>query len=110
MQCAFCGTENRPEYKFCGMCGGRLERRQAERRVRQSGISMKCGECGHMNESGLKFCGMCGTRVERRLQERRGAVAQEPRAAAVANAQLPTPEGARTAKPARAAVAAPAVD
>ena len=110
MQCAFCGTENRPEYKFCGMCGVKLERRHAERRVQQSGISLKCPSCGHMNDGGLKFCGMCGTRVERRLQERRGPATSEPRAAAVANAQLPTPEGARTAKPLRAAVAAPAVD
>jgi hypothetical protein len=36
---------------------------------------------------------MCGTRVERRVQERRGnGIAIEQRAAAIANAQLPTPE------------------
>jgi len=110
MQCAFCGTENRLEYKFCGMCGVRLERRQAERRVRQSGVTVKCPSCSHMNEAGHKFCGMCGTRVERRLQERRGAVNPEVRAAAVANAQLPTPEGAGHAKPARTSVAEPPVD
>jgi len=39
----------------------------------------------------MKFCGMCGTRVERRTQERRGA-AGEPRAAAIANAQVPSPD------------------
>jgi hypothetical protein len=92
------------------MCGVRLERRQAERRVRQSGVTVKCASCGHMNEAGHKFCGMCGTRVERRLQERRGAVSPEVRAAAVANAQLPTPEGAGHAKPARTSVAEPPVD
>jgi Double zinc ribbon len=92
MQCTFCGTENRPEYKFCGMCGVRMERRQAERRVRPNGVSMKCESCGHMNDAGLKFCGMCGTRVERRLQERRGSDNEQARAAAIANAQLPTPE------------------
>ncbi|HKD78485.1 MAG TPA: zinc ribbon domain-containing protein [Candidatus Angelobacter sp.] len=105
MQCAFCGTENRPEYKFCGMCGVRLERRQAERRARQSGPSIKCSSCGHMNETGLKFCGMCGTRVERRMQERRGA-GDEARAAAIANAQLPTPEASGHAKTERASVGA----
>jgi hypothetical protein len=90
MLCTFCGTENRPEYKFCGMCGVRLERRQVERRV-SPGLSMKCPACNHVNDPGLKFCGMCGTRVERRVQERR-ATADEPRAAAIANAQLPTPD------------------
>lgn len=92
------------------MCGVRLERRQAERRVRSSGVTMKCPSCGHMNDGGHKFCGMCGTRVERRLQERRGAGSQEPRAAAVANAQLPTPEGAGLARSVRAPVAEPPVD
>lgn len=109
MQCAFCGTENRPEYKFCGMCGVKLERRQAERRVQPIGVSTKCPSCGHRNEGGLKFCGMCGTRVERRLQERR-AGSPELRAGAVANAQLPTPEAAGRAKPLRAPVSTPTAD
>jgi len=91
MLCTFCGTENRLEHKFCGMCGVRLERRQAERRVSPGGLSMKCSACNHVNDPGLKFCGMCGTRVERRVQERR-ATTDEPRAAAIANAQLPTPD------------------
>jgi Double zinc ribbon len=91
MLCTFCGTENRPEYKFCGTCGVRMERRQVERREHQSGVSTKCAGCGHVNEPGMKFCGMCGTRVERRLEERRGT-GDEPRAAAIANAQLPPPD------------------
>lgn len=94
MQCAFCGTENRPEFKFCGMCGVRLERRHEERRASPAGQSAKCPSCGHMNEAGLKFCGMCGTRTERRQQERRGAEGDAGRAAAIANAQLPTPDAA----------------
>jgi len=110
MQCTFCGTENRPEHKFCGMCGVRMERRQAERRVRPNGVSMKCESCGHMNDPGLKFCGMCGTRVERRLQERRGSESEQARAAAIANAQLPTPEIAGARAKQRAPVAPPAVD
>jgi hypothetical protein len=91
MLCTFCGTENRPEYKFCGVCGVRLERRHVERRVHHGGVSTKCTECGHVDEPGLKFCGMCGTRVERRAEERR-STADEPRAAAIANAQLPSPD------------------
>lgn len=90
MLCTFCGTENRPEYKFCGTCGVRLERRQAERRSHQSG-STKCTGCGHVNEPGMKFCGMCGTRVDRRMGERRGS-GDGARAVAIANAQLPPPE------------------
>jgi hypothetical protein len=92
MLCTFCGTENRPEYKFCGMCGVRLERREAERRTTQSRVSTKCASCGHLNEPGLKFCGMCGSRTERRIQERRGSEGDVARATATANAQLPTPE------------------
>ncbi len=98
MLCTFCGTENRPEHKFCSMCGVRLERRQVERRVRPAGVSMKCSACTHVNEPGVKFCGMCGARVERRVQERR-ALGDEPRAAAIANAQLPSPDAAGRVKP-----------
>jgi hypothetical protein len=98
MLCTFCGTENRLDHKFCGMCGVRLERRQAERRVLPSGMSMKCASCNHVNEPGLKFCGMCGARVERRLQDRRVS-GDEPRAAAVANAHLPSPEASSTNAP-----------
>jgi predicted nucleic acid-binding Zn-ribbon protein len=93
MLCTFCGTENRPGYKFCGSCGVRLERRQMERRADKSGMSTKCENCGHVNEPGMKFCGMCGSRVERRMAERRGA-SDEARAAAIANAQLPSPDAA----------------
>jgi hypothetical protein len=111
MLCTFCGTENRPEYKFCGSCGVKLERRQMERRKDKSGVSTKCESCGHVNEPGMKFCGMCGTRVERRMVERRGS-SEESRAAAIANAQLPSPDAAgrktaRVAAPAAVEEAAP---
>src|SRR5260370_42151509 len=101
MLCTFCGTENGPENKFCGMCGVRLERRKAERRNRQDGL--KCQACGHSNESAHKFCGLCGSRVDRRAVERR-ASPEEPRATAMANAQLPPPE-----TPGRASELAPMV-
>ena len=112
MQCTFCGTENRPEYKFCGMCGVRMERRQAERRVRGSSLGVKCASCGHENEPGLKFCGMCGTRTERRMQDRRGndSANEQLRAAAIANAQLPTPESSRASRQERPAPVAATVD
>ncbi len=44
----------------------------------------------------MKFCGMCGTRVDRRIEERRGT-GDSARAAAIANAQLPSPETKRNA-------------
>ena len=93
MLCTFCGTDNRPENKFCGMCGVRLERRKVERRVHQSNASSKCPSCDHVNEQGHKFCAMCGGRVDRRVSERRTAADEQPRAAAIANAQIPGPEG-----------------
>jgi NADH pyrophosphatase NudC (nudix superfamily) len=64
MLCTFCGTENRPENKFCGMCGVRMDRRQAERRGLQT-PALRCPSCGHVNEAGHKFCGMCGGRREK---------------------------------------------
>jgi hypothetical protein len=90
MLCTFCGTENRPENKFCGMCGVRLERRKEQRRARQT-ASVKCQTCGHINDVGMKFCGLCGVRVDRRVLERR-TLAPGPRATAIANVQLPTPD------------------
>lgn len=90
MICTFCGTENLPMNRFCGMCGVRLERRKADRRIHESS-STKCASCNHVNEPGYKFCGMCGERIDRRVQERRGA-AGKSRAIAAANAELPGPQ------------------
>lgn len=90
MICTFCGTENLPMNRFCGMCGVRLERRKADRRIHES-TSTKCAACNHVNEPGYKFCGMCGERIDRRVQERRGA-AGKSRAIAAANAELPGPQ------------------
>jgi hypothetical protein len=104
MLCTFCGTENRPENKFCGMCGVRLERRKVERRARHD--NLKCPSCGHATEQDQKFCGMCGSRIDRRTQDRRAAFPGQPRAEAMANAQLPTPEAlGRRSEPASPSVA-----
>lgn len=93
MLCTFCGTENRPENKFCGMCGVRMDRRQSERRGLQNPAALRCPSCGHVNEAGHKFCGMCGARTDRRtLTDRRPANGGASRATAIANAQLPTPD------------------
>src|SRR5215470_10176483 len=92
MLCTFCGTDNRPEHKFCGMCGVRLERRKEQRRVRPSAGSVNCQSCGHINDSQTQFCGMCGLRVERRSGDRRTDAVPDFRANAAANAQLPTPD------------------
>ena len=121
MMCTFCGSENRPENRFCGMCGVRLERRQHERRTTHT-ENLKCLACNHINETSHKFCGMCGSRVERRvrLNDRRGTGISAPasaaegqgRAVALANAQLPTPEIPGTSSGGfrrRTATAAPAV-
>jgi Double zinc ribbon len=119
MLCTFCGTENRPENKFCGMCGVRMDRRQAERRGLQNSAALRCPSCGHINEAGHKFCGMCGARTDRRtLTDRRPMPPDASRATAIANAQLPTPDtgvGRVAAPPTRGeptavAAVAPAVE
>ena len=92
MLCSFCGTDNRAENKFCGMCGVRLERRLAERRT-ASAPDLKCGSCGHANESGFRFCGMCGSRIERRMQERRGTGASSGSRAATAGSSYGSSSG-----------------
>jgi Double zinc ribbon len=100
MLCTFCGTENRPENKFCGMCGVRMDRRQVERRGLQGPAALRCPSCSHINEAGHKFCGMCGARTDRRtLTDRRPSDAGAPRATAIANAQLPTPDAPRAGTP-----------
>jgi hypothetical protein len=95
MICTFCGSDNRAENKFCGMCGVRLDQRKSERRLANAG-GLKCPGCGHVNDAGYKFCGMCGSRVERRKSERRNSGVQQPRAVAAANVHIPTPEVAVT--------------
>ena len=44
--CPSCGTENRPEAKFCGECGVALAR--------------ACPNCGRPNDAGTRFCIECG--------------------------------------------------
>lgn len=91
MVCSFCGTDNREENRFCGICGVRLDRRSAERRVNTGAVQLKCPACSFVNEAGHKYCGSCGTRVDRRISERRGT-GTDGRANATANAQLPSPD------------------
>jgi predicted ATPase/class 3 adenylate cyclase len=50
MRCASCGTENRPERKFCSQCGTLL--------------ALACTACGASNDPGDRFCGECGAALE----------------------------------------------
>ncbi len=97
MVCSFCGTDNRAENHFCGMCGVRLERRMYDRRISPDAVQLKCPSCNAVNEAGYKFCGQCGARIDRRINERRGSAA-DARATAGANASLPTPDDVRWRK------------
>jgi class 3 adenylate cyclase/tetratricopeptide (TPR) repeat protein len=45
--CPSCGTENRPDRKFCSNCG--------------SPLAISCPTCGTPNLPGERFCGECGT-------------------------------------------------
>ena len=98
MVCSFCGNENPVDNRFCGMCGVRLERRVADRRINHDAAQLKCPSCSHVNDAGYKFCGQCGARIDRRVNERRGSVTADARAMAGANASLPTPDDSRWRK------------
>jgi class 3 adenylate cyclase len=50
VECASCGTENRPGRKFCADCGAPL--------------AVLCPACGASNEPGERFCGDCGGALE----------------------------------------------
>ena len=45
--CPSCGTENRPDRKFCSNCG--------------SPLAVACPSCGATNLPGERFCGECGS-------------------------------------------------
>jgi hypothetical protein len=47
MRCSACGTENRPDRRFCRACGSQL--------------AAQCQVCGSANEPGDRFCGTCGS-------------------------------------------------
>ncbi len=63
IDCPSCGTENRPEAKFCGECGVALAR--------------ACPSCGRANDAGARFCIECGAALA-------DASTAEPAAAVVA--------------------------
>ena len=58
MRCAACGTENRPDRKFCAQCG--------------AGLARACPACGAANLPGERFCGDCGRPLEDAGRDRRG--------------------------------------
>jgi len=45
--CSRCGTENRPDRRFCRSCG--------------EALAVACPTCGAANEPGDRFCGSCGS-------------------------------------------------
>ena len=55
MNCPKCGKELKPNAKFCGACGTRIEAPAA---------GLKCPKCGKELKPGAKFCGGCGTKLE----------------------------------------------
>ncbi len=55
MNCPKCGKELKPNAKFCGACGTKIEAPTA---------GLKCPKCGKELKPGAKFCGGCGTKLE----------------------------------------------
>ncbi len=76
MNCGSCGTENRPDRKFCLRCGAPL--------------AARCPSCGASNEPDAAFCGECGTRLRAAGQAAGDAAADAvpQRAAPVAERRL----------------------
>src|SRR5262245_43780444 len=50
MTCRSCGTETKPEQRFCTACGAPL--------------GQACRSCGAENAAGARFCGNCGSALE----------------------------------------------
>ncbi len=73
VRCAACGTENRPDRKFCAQCG--------------AGLALSCAACGATNLPGERFCGDCG----RPLGD--ASVADAPPARPSAPAEATTADG-----------------
>ena len=51
MICKKCGSELKPQAKFCPKCGEKVEE------------TKYCPNCGKVLEAGVKFCSSCGTPV-----------------------------------------------
>jgi len=73
IHCAFCGTRNFGDAKFCGQCGGDLQ----EGKIREEGQVMgayqtgpqkqvACPSCGAMNVDTAYQCENCGAPLERK--------------------------------------------
>src|SRR5260221_2092409 len=58
MTCLACGSENKPENRFCGLCGVAVTGNQP--------AATTCASCGNTNEPTYSFCGKCGAKIERR--------------------------------------------
>ena len=50
-RCPACGTDNPPDFRFCGGCGAPL-------------TGQGCAACGFPNPPGQRFCGRCGAPQE----------------------------------------------
>lgn len=62
MQCSNCGTENRPEVRFCRKCGYPLVAAPANGSSTPGGTipSVVCPACGATVKAGGRFCPRCG--------------------------------------------------
>ncbi len=66
MQCSNCGTENRPEVRFCRKCGYPLAVNSASASQVPDGTmpSVVCSVCGATVKAGGRFCPRCGTTLD----------------------------------------------
>jgi class 3 adenylate cyclase len=64
LACPACGTDNRPDRRFCRNCGTEL--------------GVACPSCGTVNEAGDRFCGNCGAALGAPQAASSGSQSTEP--------------------------------
>jgi ribosomal protein L40E len=67
MRCPNCGTENRPDLRFCEQCGTLLEAAAlpgVEEARSEVAALQSCPRCGARSRAAARFCRQCGTPLE----------------------------------------------
>ncbi len=61
MQCPNCKQMNRPNARFCQICGAPLAAAAQSVAGGPSPVGVRCGKCGYLSQPGMRFCQKCGT-------------------------------------------------
>lgn len=61
--CPSCGAECSAELAFCGNCGTKIEKKQAQAEGQSTGFKF-CGNCGQKVSENAVFCNFCGNKLQ----------------------------------------------